>query len=111
MNISTSMKKGILVIRAEGDLDMHVSNQFRQTFDEALDSSGARSAVLNFQGITFVDSSGIGVILGRYKRITAQGGKMAVTNLEPQVQKLFELAGLSQIIHFFNNETEALEML
>jgi stage II sporulation protein AA (anti-sigma F factor antagonist) len=63
------------------------------------------------QGVTFIDSSGLGVILGRYKRITQLGGTMTTVSLEPQVQRIFELAGLLKILTIYESEQKALELL
>lgn len=111
MNISTLVKQGVLIVRVEGELDMHVADQFRRTVDEALDASGVKHLLLSLKGVSFVDSSGLGVILGRYKRVNAQGGKLLAANVKPQVAKVFELSGLLKVIPVAGTESEALESL
>jgi len=54
--------------------------------------------VLDFDGVTFMDSSGIGVIVGRYKQISARGGKIMAIRVKPQVDKIFEISGLKKIL-------------
>lgn len=109
LNISTLVKQGVLIVRVEGELDMHVTDEFRQAVDNAIDASGVKNVILSLKGVTFIDSSGLGVILGRYKRISAQGGKLHAANIQPQVKRIFELSGLKTIMALHNNETEALE--
>ncbi|MDD4601834.1 Anti-sigma F factor antagonist [bioreactor metagenome] len=111
MKIATIFKKGVLIVRVEGELDMHSAHEFRQTIDDALDSNEAKHIVLNFNGVDFIDSSGLGVILGRYKRVSLLKGQMVATHIQPQVARIFELAGLYKIIKVCNNETEALAFL
>lgn len=110
MNISTQVRQDVLIVRVEGELDMHVADEFRQRIDAALES-GVRHVLLNLKGVTFVDSSGLGVILGRYKKISADGGRMLATNIRPQVARVFELSGLLKIIRTFGTEAEALNSL
>lgn len=111
MKITTLLKQGVLIVRLEGELDMHSANEFRQTVDNALDSSEAKHILLNLDGVNFIDSSGLGVILGRYKRVSVFNGQILAVSIHPQIAKIFELAGLFKIIRVFNNETEALAYL
>jgi stage II sporulation protein AA (anti-sigma F factor antagonist) len=111
VKIVTMIKQGVLIIRLEGELDMHSADEFRSTADRALDASGAAKMLLSLKGVSFIDSSGLGVILGRYKRISMLGGTLLVANVQPQVEKILELAGLSNIVRVYKSETEALESL
>jgi stage II sporulation protein AA (anti-sigma F factor antagonist) len=58
-----------------------------------------------------MDSSGLGVILGRYKQITARGGDMIVCSINPVIYRLFELSGMFKIIKVKDSEEEALHIL
>lgn len=98
-------------MRVEGELDMHVADDFRRQVDDALEAGGVRDVVLSLKGVTFVDSSGLGVILGRYKKISAQGGQLLAAHVRPQVARVFELSGLLRIIKTFGTEAEALNSL
>lgn len=109
MNITTFLKRGVLIVRVEGELDMHVADKFRQVIDNALETSGVKHILFNLEAVNFIDSSGLGVILGRYKKVNAAGGKVLATNIQPQVIQIFELSGLLKIIKFYNSEAEALE--
>lgn len=111
MKIDTFLKQGVLIVRVEGELDMHSASEFRQTIDNALDNNEAKHILLNLSGVDFIDSSGLGVILGRYKRISLLRGQMLAAHIQPQVARIFELAGLLKIIKVFKSETEALACL
>jgi stage II sporulation protein AA (anti-sigma F factor antagonist) len=108
LKIITVLKQGVLIVRVEGELDMHSANEFRQTIDNALDNNEAKHILLNLEGVDFIDSSGLGVILGRYKRVSLLQGQMLAAHIQPQVAKIFDLAGLLKIIKVYNNESEAL---
>ena len=111
LKVVTVMKQGVLVIRPEGEFDVCGANEFRGIVDRELDETGAKHILLNLQGVDFIDSSGLGVILGRYKRIAQLGGKMLAVHLEPNVQRIFELAGLMKILTIYKSEEQALELL
>ena len=108
MKISTEVKRGILTIRLAGEFDMASAETFRQTVDEALDASGTRNILLDMRQVTFVDSSGLGAIIGRYKRVLALGGRVAACSLQPQVARILEMSGLFRIISRHTTEAEAL---
>jgi stage II sporulation protein AA (anti-sigma F factor antagonist) len=109
LKITTEIKQRTLIVRVEGELDMHVATMFRTTVEEALEKSGVKNLILNLADVTFIDSSGLGVILGRYKRISQQGGKMSAVQLQPQVEKIFELSGLLRIMKLYPTELQALQ--
>jgi stage II sporulation protein AA (anti-sigma F factor antagonist) len=111
LKIATLLKQGVLIVRVEGELDMHVADEFKQIVDKALHTSGAKNIMLSLQGVSFIDSSGLGVILGRYKRSNILGGKMLLVDIQPQVARIFEVSGLLKIIKMYKSETEALECL
>ena len=111
MDITTFLKRGVLIVRVKGELDMHVADKFRQKTDNALEASGVKHILFNLEEVKFIDSSGLGVILGRYKKINAAGGKVLATNIQPQVLQIFELSGLLKIIKTYNSEADALECL
>lgn len=90
---------------------MHVATEFRQKVDNALETSGVQNVVFNLQGVNFIDSSGLGVLLGRYKKISSLGGVMSAAQIQPQVSQIFELSGLLKIIKLYHSEKEALECL
>lgn len=109
MKVVTEIKQRTLIVRVEGEVDLHVADAFRKIVDEALAQAGVPNLLLNLAKVTFIDSSGLGVILGRYKRISQLGGKMSAVQLQPQVEKIFELSGLLRIIKLYLTEQQALE--
>ncbi len=111
MNIATFLKRGVLIVRVAGELDMHIVDEFREIVDSNLEAKGVKYILFNLDAVNFIDSSGLGVILGRYKKVTALGGKVLIAQIQPQVLQIFELSGLLKIIKIYNSEAEALEDL
>ena len=76
----------------------HTAPMLREEMDREIASRNITNLVLDFDGVTFMDSSGIGVIAGRYKLIQARGGKVMVIRVKPQVDKILEISGLKKIL-------------
>lgn len=100
-----------LVVRLKGELDHHTSPLFRNAVEKELARGIAQNLILNLEELNFMDSSGLGVILGRYKQISEKGGKLVACRLRPQVERIYELSGLSKIIPVYRSEQEAINKL
>jgi stage II sporulation protein AA (anti-sigma F factor antagonist) len=109
--VHTAVVDGVYVVRLQGELDHHTVEQIRDDIERGLAEIGHRALVMSFRGIDFMDSSGLGLILGRYRSVTQHGGKMALCEVNPMLRKLFELSGLLKILPLYETETEALEAL
>lgn len=97
-----------LIVRLSGELDHHTADDIRLRLDEEIGRGNCRNLVLSLKSLLFMDSSGIGVILGRYKLIKQKGGKMVICDVNPPVYRLFEMSGLFKIMPIFENEELAL---
>ncbi len=101
----------ILIVRLDGELDHHTSEVLRSQMEGQINDTDVRHVLLSLKNLHFMDSSGLGVILGRYKQITARGGDMIVCSINPVIYRLFELSGLFKIIKVKDSEEEALHIL
>ncbi|MGZ7443931.1 anti-sigma F factor antagonist [Paenibacillus sp. TH7-28] len=113
MNLHVEMetRRDTLIVRLSGELDHHTSDDVRMRMDEEIGRGNCRNLVLSLKELLFMDSSGIGVILGRYKLIKQKGGKMVVCDVNPPVYRLLEMSGLFKIMPIFENEGLALSEL
>jgi len=111
MKLRMNMAGNTLVVRVSGELDLVVADEFRTIVDRKMDEQPVRNLVINLQGVKFIDSSGLGVILGRYKRVIAGGGKVAMVGAAPQVMRILELSGLLKIMGAYEKEEQALQAL
>jgi stage II sporulation protein AA (anti-sigma F factor antagonist) len=105
------IKSDVLCIRLSGELDHHSAESLRQQAAETIETYDIRHIVLNLEQLSFMDSSGLGVILGRYKQIQQKHGEMVVCAISPSVKRLFELSGLFKIIRLEQSEAGALVRL
>lgn len=97
-----------LVVRMNGELDHHAADGLRAQIDRKLAQNEFRNIIFNFTGVEFMDSSGLGMILGRYRQAAEKGGKVLACALNPRVMRVFELAALQKKIAVFASEQEAL---
>ncbi|MFP7253196.1 anti-sigma F factor antagonist [Terribacillus goriensis] len=109
LTVDYELKESILLARLNGELDHHTASELKESWQHALQQPGIKHMVLNLESLSFMDSSGLGVILGRYKELKAEGREMVVCSLTPAVDRLFQLSGLFKIIRFEENERYALE--
>ncbi|AGA69811.1 anti-anti-sigma factor [Desulfitobacterium dichloroeliminans LMG P-21439] len=100
MLIDKKIERQTLLLHLRGELDMNTSESLRQAIDSEIERRGVRTVILNLEEISFIDSSGLGVILGRYKKLLPMGGKIIITRVPPHIYKIMELSGLPRIIQF-----------
>ena len=97
-----------LVARLTGEIDLQVADALRTALDRAMGERGTRHLVLNLSRVSLIDSSGLGVILGRYRRLLHSGGRVGLVGLAPTVRRVLELSGLLRIMREYASEGEAL---
>lgn len=83
----------------KGDLDLKTADPLRDALDKLIDRYRDRSVVLDLSEVGFVDSSGLGVILGRYRKLSAQGRTISIAGVRPPVRAVLELAGIDSIMN------------
>ena len=98
----------MLVISMIAELDHHLADEMREVIDDVIDVRGVEDIIFDFSRINFMDSAGIGLIMGRYKKVMFIGGKAAVTNVGNAVDRIFKISGLYKIIEKYDTIQEAL---
>lgn len=99
-------EKDRMTVRLEGDLDHHSAAIIRAGIDDAILVNRPKTLALDFGGITFMDSSGIGLVMGRYRLMQSLGGEIVMQNLPENIRKVMRLAGLERLGRM--EETEAM---
>ena len=87
-----------LIVYLSGEIDHCTANALRGEIEALLSDTKIRRLLLNFEAVSFMDSSGVGMIIGRYKTMRARGGSVGAYGLHPPVDRLFRMAGLHRII-------------
>lgn len=86
-----------LTVLLAGEIDHHSAAGMRAQIDEAIERYRPSVLVLDFGGVTFMDSSGIGLVMGRYKLMNTFGGSVDVVSIPKPLQKVMRLAGLDRL--------------
>ena len=86
-----------LTVLLTGEIDHHSAAGMRAQIDEAIERHRPAVLMLDFGGVTFMDSSGIGLVMGRYKLMNSLGGTVSVVNTPKPLQKVMRLAGLDRL--------------
>lgn len=97
------LRDAVTVVVA-GELDHFSAPQVRRQLDEIVNDPSISHLVLDLENLTFMDSSGIGVLLGRLRALQARGGMLSVKNMQPPIEKLFRLSGLDRVISIENGK-------
>ena len=106
-SIHYEIQQNCLIIYISQDLDHHTVNLLREQSDRLIDAGNIRHIIFDFAKTDFMDSSGIGLIMGRYKRVMFRGGKAAVTNVGNEIERIFRLSGLFKIIERYATPEQA----
>lgn len=100
-----------LIVNLEEDLDHHNCINVRKETDKIITKKNIKHIIFNFSGTDFMDSSGVGVIMGRYKKIIFIGGSVYVTGIGSNIDRIFKLSGLYKIIQKCDTIQDALDLI
>ena len=95
----------------EGEIDHHTAAEMREAIDAELVGGTVKLLILDFREVTFMDSSGIGLVMGRYRQIKYNDGELQVINTSPQIYKVMRIAGLERLAVIEKGERKRSETL
>ena len=98
MDIIFGIKGNILIAQLLGEVDHHCSAKARSDIDETMRGYGSKDLIIDLSRVTFMDSSGIGIIIGRYKKISYFGGKVFAVNADTRIKRTLMICGLHKVI-------------
>ena len=94
MEITYIKKDKRLIFEIEEDIDECCVQKIRRRIDNEIQRYMPKEVIFDFSNVSFMDSAGIGLIIGRYKLINMIGGELKIANVNTQIQKIFEMSGL-----------------
>ena len=97
----------LLVVRISEEIDHHSAEIIRRKIDDEITRYMPRKVILDFDKVTFMDSAGIGMIIGRYKVIKMLGGSLEIINVKKNIKKVLEMSGITKIIKLVEVEIYA----
>ena len=98
MKVSANFENNTLFLYPMGDLDHHGAKKAMTTIESRIDLSLPRECVLDMRYVTFMDSSGIAVILKTLRLVSEAGGRLTVENVPPQAMRVIDAAGIDRIV-------------
>lgn len=98
MNISTAFDSGKLTLYLSGELDHHEARNAMRSIEELLDEYMPRDCALNMAGLTFMDSSGIAIIIKVSRRMKTMGGRTWIENPAHQPQRVIDASGIDRLV-------------
>ena len=110
MNVEYKVVRNTLVVRAQGELDMLIADTMRQEIDRRLEENSIKNLIFNLEKVTFIDSSGLGVIIGRYKKVTAASGRMFIVGAQHPVEKILHYSGINRLVPMYSREQDIINL-
>lgn len=93
-----------LMIRLPEEIDHHHSTEISRKADHMILDNSVNHVVFDFSDTKFMDSSGIGVLAGRYRKISCFGGKVYVIHADSRIRKILKLSGLTNLVEIMEQE-------
>lgn len=98
MEVEVSYQGVYLMIGLSGELDQHMADRIRSRIDYGLLKEGIKNIIFDFTEVSFMDSSGIGMLLNRYKQVKRLGGNLYLTGCSKAILRIIKLSGLDRIV-------------
>jgi stage II sporulation protein AA (anti-sigma F factor antagonist) len=108
LDVKLSRKGTTLIVKIMEDMDHHSAQNLRQRIDFEIVKATVKNIIFDFSNVNFMDSSGIGVVVGRYKNIQKLNGKAAIVNANPKIMQIFEMSGVLKIIPAYSDMDKAI---
>lgn len=106
MSVRIDTTGEVVTAYLSGDIDHHSASQMREAIDTAIRSNAPTLLVLDFSDVTFMDSSGIGLVMGRYRASRPYGAEIIVTNTPDSIYKIMKLAGIERLAKLYKGNDE-----
>jgi len=103
MNVNYNTEDKLLLFELTEEIDHHTTEKIRRRADYEIQRYMPRKAVFDFSSVSFMDSAGIGLLIGRYKLLSMLGGELEIINVKPSIEKLLHISGLLKIISIYNS--------
>lgn len=109
LDISSKRQGDTSIVSISGELDHHTAANAREELSKIIEDESIKNMVIDLSKLSFMDSSGIGVFIGRYKVLSKRNGIMAAYGLSGHIRKIWELSGLYKIIEIYEDLQDSLD--
>ena len=108
LQIKVRKVKDIPVMDLSGEVDAYTCSRLREAMIEVIDDGGS-DLVVNMKDVEYIDSSGLGTLVGGLKRVSERQGTIAVCGTNSQIKKVFDITGLIKVFPLYSDEEEAVK--
>lgn len=98
MNLTSYLQDGNLTVALTGEIDHHCAKNYIEAISMKIEAYQPEVCILDFQDVTFMDSSGIAVVINSLRCITRTGGRLILTGLNHQPMKVFRASGIDKLV-------------
>ncbi len=109
MKVQINTGHGIISVRLLGELDHHNAEKIRNLIEDKINEKGIYHLIIDLSQLDFMDSSGIGLLMGRYKLVAPLGGSVSVIVGKGNIERIVKMSGLERFIGIFKTKDEAFE--
>lgn len=107
MEVIFSIFDDVLTAELFGELDHHQATGVREAIDREINEYDTKNLILDFSKVRYMDSSGIGMVLGRYRKLDEKGGSVVISGCSAVVQNILNMAGIFSLMQYRNTKEEA----
>ncbi len=97
MSVEINVTGEVVTAYLSGEIDHHNAKEMRESIDNAIELNMPTLLVLDFKNVSFMDSSGIGLVMGRYRNLAKSGAELHITGAEAGIGKMLKLAGIEKL--------------
>jgi len=98
MHLTSFLQDGTLTVALTGEIDHHCAKRYIQAINSKIEAYTPLVCILDFQEVTFMDSSGIAVVINAMRYMTQSGGRLVLSGLAPQPMKVFRTSGIDKLV-------------
>jgi anti-sigma B factor antagonist len=106
LSVSSSEQDGVTIVHVAGEIDVYTAPLLREVLDKQI-AEGRTDLVVDLEKVTFMDSTGLGVLVGRLKLVRGQNGSLRIVSGEERILKVFSITGLDKVFHIHPSIDEA----
>ncbi len=111
LTVGVYIKKNYLILRLKGELDDVTVSDMRMKISKYIDDYKIKHLIINVNELNFLDSSGIGFIIGRYHQLKRNYGDISIVSINPKIERIIMLSGLTKICMIRENEEVCINAL
>ena len=110
IKVNVKKEEDIAIIEVEGEIDLNTSDIFRENLYQVIDE-GYKKLVISLDKVNYIDSTGLGILIGGLKKMRLNNGRLTVVCSHPQIRKVFTITGLADILGLHENLQQAIDHL